>query len=88
MGRGGRDQAGYIDVHSYGDSGTAAAKVLTKGWLVAVTGRLQHEVYDKDGQKPSAYRVIGHVEFLAAPRSNGNPQPSEDGANLPEEVLF
>ena len=89
MGRGGRDQAGYIDVHSYGDSGKAAAKILTKGWLVAVNGRLQHEVYEKDGQKRSAYRVIGHVEFLAAPRSNGDTQPSDDWhAHLPEEVPF
>ena len=89
MGRGGRDHAGYIDVHSYGDSGKAAAKILTKGWLIAVNGRLQHEVYEKDGQKRTAYRVIGHVEFLAAPRSNGDTQPSDDRcAELPEEVPF
>ena len=38
MGRGGRDQAGYVDVHSFGESAKAAAKVLSKGWLVAVAG--------------------------------------------------
>jgi single-strand DNA-binding protein len=87
LGRGGRDQAGYIDVHSYGDSGKAAAKILSKGWLVAVNGRLQHEVYERDGQKRSAYRVIGHVEFLAAPRSNGDTQSNDDWrADLPEQV--
>ena len=29
MGRGGRDQAGYVDVHSFGESAKAAAKVLS-----------------------------------------------------------
>jgi single-strand DNA-binding protein len=91
MGRGARDETGYIDVHSYGESGKAAARVLTKGWLVAVSGHLQHEVYEKDGQKRSAYRVIGHVEFLTAPR-NGAGDSAQEGedwrSDLPDEVAF
>ena len=91
MGRGGRDQAGYVDVHSFGESAKAAARVLSKGWLVAVSGRLQHEVYEKDGQKRSAYRVIGHVEFLAAPR-NGAGDGAQEGedwrSGLPDEAAF
>ena len=91
MGRGGRDQAGYVDVHSFGESAKAAAKVLSKGWLVAVSGRLQHEVYEKDGQKRSAYRVIGYVEFLAAPR-NGAVDAAQEGedwrSDLPDEAAF
>ena len=70
MGRGGRDETGYVAVHSFGDSGRAAARVLTQGWLVGVTGRLQHETWERDGQKRGTYRVIGHVEFLAAPKRN------------------
>ena len=71
MGRGGRTEAGYVNVASW-DMSQRAADTLGKGWLVAVEGRLQHEVYEKDGSKRSAYRVIGHVEFLARPRSNGD----------------
>ena len=41
MGRGGRDETGYINVSAFGNAGEAAARVLTKGWLVAVDGRLQ-----------------------------------------------
>ena len=89
MGKGGRDQAGYIDLHTYGESAKAAARVLTKGWLVAIQGRLQHETYEKDGQKRSTYRVIGHVEFLAAPRTNGQQDASEDSpAQIPDEIPF
>ena len=78
MGRGGRGEAGYIDVHSYGESGKAAARTLTKGWLVAVAGRLQHETWEQDSQKRSKHLVVGHVEFLAAPKnstSTGEDEP-------------
>ena len=69
MGRGGRDETGYIDVRSYGESGKAAARVLTKGWLVAIAARLQHDTWEQDGQKRSKHLAVGHVEFLAAPRN-------------------
>ena len=78
MGRGGRDEAGYIAVQSFGESGKAAARVLTQGWLVAVTGRLQHETWEQDGQKRLTYRVIGHVEFLASPKRSGQNHDDHD----------
>lgn len=77
MARSGRDETGYIDVHSFGESGKAAARVLSKGWLVAVDGRLQHETWEQDGQKRTTYRVIGHVEFLAAPKNGRGEQEDE-----------
>ena len=83
MGRGGRDQAGYIDVHSF-DMSAKAAETLAKGWLVAVDGRIQHEAYEKDGQKRSSYRIIGHVEFLAAPRNSQD--TSAESEDWREEV--
>ena len=66
----GRNDTGYIDVSTFGKAGEAAARVLAKGWLVAVDGRLdyRHWVAD-DGANRSAINVIGNVEFLAAPRS-------------------
>ena len=81
MGRGSRNEVGYIDVHSYGDSGKSAARVLSKGWLVAVTGRVEHNTWEQDGQKRSKHIVIGHVEFLAAPR--GNSGETADNEEVP-----
>ncbi len=68
MGRGG--ETGYVDVSTFGKPGEAAGRVLSKGWLVAVDGRLdyRHWVAD-DGANRSAISVIGNVEFLAAPRN-------------------
>jgi single-strand DNA-binding protein len=92
MGRGGRDEPGYIDVHSYGESGAAAARTLTKGWLIAVDGRLQHDTWEQDGQKRSKHLVVGHVQFLARPRAQADSDAeaslahagaSSDGDDIP-----
>jgi len=75
MGRDGA--AGYIDVATWGASGEAAARVLRKGWLVAVDGRLRYEEWETDHGKRSAIRVVGRVEFLAAPRNGNNPEVAD-----------
>jgi single-strand DNA-binding protein len=75
MGRDGT--AGYIDVATWGASGEAAARILRKGWLVAVDGRLRYEEWDTDHGKRSAIRVVGRVEFLAAPRNGNNPEVAD-----------
>ncbi len=75
MGRG--DQAGYINVTSFGPSGEACAKVLSQGWLVGVAGRLDyHEWTSDDDAKRSAIEVVGRVDFLAAPKDTAA-EPAE-----------
>ncbi len=67
MGRG--FESGYINVSVYGKPGEAAAEYLSKGWLVAVDGRLEFIEWDTDtGERRHDYTVVGNVEFLAAPR--------------------
>ena len=90
MGRGGRDQAGYSTC-----TPTARPPRPPPGALQGLAGRRlrppEHEVYEKDGQKRSAYRVIGYVEFLAAPR-NGAVYGAQEGedwrSDLPDEAAF
>ena len=70
LGRG-RD-VGFIDVAVFGKPGEAAARVLAKGWLVAVYGRLVYREWSAaDGSKRSAHSIVGNVEFLAAPQNKG-----------------
>ena len=79
----GEDEVGYIDVTSFGASGEAAARVLTKGWLVLVDGRLQyHDWETQEGAKRRKWELVGNVEFLAAPRGEGSqaPEPQEQPA--------
>ena len=61
-------ETGYIDVTCFGKPGLAAHRVLTKGWLVAVDGRLQYETWVRDDEARHTYTIVGSVEFLAAPR--------------------
>ena len=86
MGRGGRDETGYINVSAFGNAGEAAARVLTKGWLVAVDGRLQFGEWEtEDNSKRHDYEVVGNVEFLAAPRGENGNEPATVGAGQTEE---
>jgi single-strand DNA-binding protein len=68
MGRG--RETGYIDVSVYGAAGAAAAEHLTKGWLVAVDGRLEYREWDTENGRRHDYTVVGNVEFLTAPRNS------------------
>ena len=53
----------------FGAGGEAAAKVLGKGWLVAVDGRLEYGEWETEGgEKRHDYSVVGNVEFLIAPK--------------------
>jgi len=71
-------ETGYIDVASFGKPGEAAARVLEKGWLVSVSGRLEHRTWKTDdGAKRHDYRVVGDVQFLAAPRGQ-DPSPEDE----------
>lgn len=63
----GRD-VGYINVSAFGSGGDAVAEYLSKGWLVAVDGRLEYAEWDNEGTKRHDYSVVGNVEFLTAPR--------------------
>jgi single-strand DNA-binding protein len=88
MGRGGPDEVGYINVSAFGGGGEAAANNLTKGWLVAVDGRLQYSEWEADdGTRRHDYEIVGNVQFLAAPRSNGD-QPAGAEAPAEEPVAF
>jgi single-strand DNA-binding protein len=70
------NNAGFLDVASYGNSGAAAAKTLTTGWLVAIDGRLQWREWNaEDGTKRQAVTIVGNVEFLAA--TNGHKRPAD-----------
>lgn len=68
MGRG--NETGYLDVTEFGPAAAASARTLTKGWLVAASGRLDYREWDgKDNQRRSAIGLVGRIEFLAQPRS-------------------
>jgi single-stranded DNA-binding protein len=88
MGAGSRNAVGFIDAVSYTMTEKAAG-TISKGWLIAVTGRLEHETWERDSVSRSKHRVVSdRVEFLVAPRSADSElgisesEPTED-ADIP-----
>ena len=78
------ENADYIDVASYGAAGEAAAKYLTKGSPVAITGRIEYREWKaQDETSRSAHRVVGHVEFLGS-RKNGEADAAEPSDDNPD----
>ncbi|HWJ49607.1 MAG TPA: single-stranded DNA-binding protein [Solirubrobacteraceae bacterium] len=85
-GMGRNNEVGFINVNVYGASGEAAARVLSKGWKVAVDGRLEWAEWETDGAKRHDYTVVGFVEFLAEPREKDEQSeepPVEEPAAAP-----
>lgn len=55
-----KDEPGYIDATLFGKTGEIAAKYLRKGSHICIDGaRLEWRQYDKDGEKRTAYSLVG-----------------------------
>ena len=82
MGRAG--EPGFITVSVYGKPGEAAAQHLSRGWLVAVDGRLDFREWESaPGEKRHDYQVVGNIEFLAAPLNEQHTDPRGQAAREP-----
>jgi single-strand DNA-binding protein len=62
----------FIDVATFGRGADACAEYLSKGRVVAVTGRLVYREWEKDGVKRFKHQVIGRVAFGGDGRSAGD----------------
>ncbi len=87
MGAAGRDAAGFINVTEFGKPGEASARRLSKGWLVAFDGRLDHQSWEKEGQPRETHGVIGRVEHLAPPRATGDRERELDSDRQQETTV-
>lgn len=55
-----KDEPGYIDATLFGKTGEIAAQYLRKGSHICLDGaRLEWRQYEKDGQKRTAYSLVG-----------------------------
>ena len=67
----GTEGADFINIVTFGTRGENDAKWLTKGRLVAITGRLHHNTWtDNDGNKRERHEIVSsQVSYLDAPRA-------------------
>ena len=85
----GQYDADYVDVTTFGKGGEAAAKHLSKGDLIAVSGRLSYNEWQaEDGSKRSKHEVVGRVEFLSTKGSKAEAETPEADTPEKEEIPF
>lgn len=80
------DEPNYVDCELFGRRAEALAKVLAKGQLVLVSGRLRWRSWERDGERRSRITVVvGELRLAGEPRGREGspapaPVPAEDAA--------
>lgn len=78
------DVAGFYDVSAWGGLGETAARFLSKGRQVAVSGRLQFREWEKDGQKRNAVSIVADRVTFIGPRDESASAAQDVGGYVPE----
>jgi len=83
--RGNREETDWFDLTFWGKTAELAANHLTKGRQVGITGRLQQERWEKDGEKRSkVVVVVDSVTFIGNKGDAGRGDNDFDA----EDILF
>lgn len=82
--RGGRDAgADFVWVSTWERQAEVCAEFLTKGQRVGIDGRLRSRSWEEEGKRRTVVEVVAHrVDFLSAPRRDGDPVPDELSAEV------
>lgn len=77
-----KDETNFIPVVFWGQQAEALSKYVTKGQQIAVQGELISRKYEVDGNKRTAYEVVGEkFSFCGSKQDNGgNNTPIEENA--------
>ena len=81
-----RDEVDWIDLTFWGKTAELAANTLAKGRQVGVTGRLQQDRWEQDGQKRSKVVVVVEEITFVGPRPDS--AGDEGGGFNPDDVPF
>jgi single-strand DNA-binding protein len=74
----------YVDIVAWGPLGERVAQYVTKGRPVLVSGRLQSQSWEKDGQKRTKLEVVANdVTFLGG-RGEGGDSGGGSGEPAPQ----
>lgn len=80
------EEASFFDVTLFGKMGESIHQYMTKGKQVAVSGRLQQQRWQKDGQNYSRIAVIANcVQLFSGAQGNSQnaPQPNAFAEDIP-----
>ena len=78
-----KDETDFINCTAFGKAAETIAEYVRKGDQFAVTGRIQVDVYEKDGEKRYSTGVmVDGFTFIAKAKGEGN---SNAGSSKPEK---
>ena len=76
------DGTDWFDVTFFGKRSEVIEKFFSKGSQIIVSGRMQSDVYEKDGRKHKSWKLIGEdfdfCDSKDSPRGSSNPVVSGD----------
>lgn len=83
------DFPNFVDCVTFNRRAEALASILTKGLRVAVSGKLQQQRWEKDGQKHSKIEVVANdVEFMTARQQQPQQPQQAQGYGYSEPLQF
>lgn len=85
------DYANFVDCTMFGNRAEALSRILAKGMLVCVEGRLRYSAWERDGQKRSKLEVV--VDELELPSRPGDrdglsDQPAQTSQASTEDAYY
>ena len=84
----GEREADFIPIQVWRNAAENCAKYLTKGRLVAVSGRIQTRSYEQDGQRRYAWEVVAdQVQFLEWSEKQETDTPGFENVDVPDDEL-
>ncbi|WP_449190081.1 single-stranded DNA-binding protein [Treponema lecithinolyticum] len=82
------EEASFFDVTLFGKMGESVHKYMTKGKQVAISGRLQQQKWQKDGQNYSKVAVIANYVQLFVGARDGGRSPAESAQASESDIPF
>ncbi len=90
------DKSCFIEAVLFGKRGESLNQYLNKGQQITITGELDFERWEKDGQKRSKYKlIVGDLRLMGGNKSESSYTPTETGTDdnngggsLEEDIPF
>jgi len=71
-----KESTDWFNIEAWGTLGEACQKLLHKGWLVYIEGRLRTDRYEDKGETRYFTKVVAsNMQFLSRPAEKEEPEP-------------
>ena len=82
------EEVNFFDITLFGKMGESVHQYMTKGKQVAISGRLQQQRWQKDGQNYSKVAVIANYVQLFGGARDGGRSPAESTQASESDIPF